>query len=80
MLAQIRPRYPILGGWRAEWEFHYDVPTTSALKVDPDDPSLHVLNITMSPPVVRMFSKKLVVEVLLPEVGMFSKKLCCCRR
>lgn len=31
------------------------------------DPSLHVLNITLSPPVVRTFSEKLYVEVLLPE-------------
>eukprot|EP00392_Amoebophrya_sp_AT5.2_P006384 g6396.t1 len=67
VLAQIRPRYPLLGGWKADWSFSYDVPTRSALKVDPLDPSLHVLNITLSPPVVRTFSEKLYVEVLLPE-------------
>ncbi|CAD7943772.1 unnamed protein product [Amoebophrya sp. A25] len=34
VLAQIRPRYPLLGGWNADWAFSYDVPTRSALKVD----------------------------------------------
>jgi len=67
VLAQIRPRYPVLGGWNADWEFSYDVPTRSALKVDPFDPTLHVLNITMSPPIVRTYAGKLSVEVLLPE-------------
>lgn len=67
VLAQIRPRFPVLGGWHADWEFSYDVPTRSALKVDPEDPTLHVLNVTLSPPIVRTFTRKMDVEVLLPE-------------
>ena len=42
--------------------------------MDPEDPSLHVLNITMSPPVVRVFSQKLHVSVALPE-GAFDIEL-----
>ncbi|CAD7931907.1 unnamed protein product [Amoebophrya sp. A120] len=67
VLAQLRPRYPLLGGWNADWSFSYDVPTRTALKVDPQDPTLHVLNVTLSPPIIRTFSEKLTVEILLPE-------------
>jgi len=74
VLAQIRPRYPILGGWHADWEFSYDVPTRSALKSDPFDPTFYVLNVTMSPPIVRTYTRKMTVEVLLPE-GAYDIKL-----
>lgn len=67
VLVQLHPRYPMLGGSNADWKLSYDVPTKTALKVDTDDPGLHVLNITMSPPVVRTFTSKLVAEVVLPE-------------
>lgn len=44
VLAQIRPRYPLLGGWKADWSFSYDVPTRSALKVQPSSSFIRILN------------------------------------
>ena len=62
--ARLQPRYPILGQWKTDFDLSYDVPTRTVLKQDVNDPSLHILNVTMSPPVIRTFTEKLYVEIV----------------
>ncbi|EER17831.1 Dolichyl-diphosphooligosaccharide--protein glycosyltransferase 67 kDa subunit precursor, putative [Perkinsus marinus ATCC 50983] len=59
-------RFPMLGGWKDEFEFSYALPSKTALKVSSSDSHQYVLNVAFNQPFVRVFAQEQVLEVVLP--------------
>ncbi|XP_010554543.1 PREDICTED: dolichyl-diphosphooligosaccharide--protein glycosyltransferase subunit 1B-like [Tarenaya hassleriana] len=62
---EIEPRYPLLGGWRANFDIGYRVPLEDFLFESPD--GRRYLNFTFGCPLVETVVDKLTVKVVLPE-------------
>ncbi|CEM02738.1 unnamed protein product [Vitrella brassicaformis CCMP3155] len=62
----LRPRYPILGGWNADWQLQYNVPSASVLFVNKTRPSQHVLNIPFSHPIKEVYAEEVITRIALP--------------
>eukprot|EP00922_Rhytidocystis_sp_ex-Travisia-forbesii_P013047 GHVS01019559.1.p1 GENE.GHVS01019559.1~~GHVS01019559.1.p1 ORF type:complete len:759 (+),score=127.65 GHVS01019559.1:214-2490(+) len=74
---KIEPRYPILGGWTADWQIQFNVPIRSMLSVQQKQQdvvdvvggssgSSHYLNVTFGSPFRGVFVDEMVTRVALP--------------
>mmetsp|Transcript_16444 Transcript_16444/g.33462 ORF Transcript_16444/g.33462 Transcript_16444/m.33462 type:complete len:582 (+) Transcript_16444:435-2180(+) len=62
----LEPRFPVLGGWNADWQLQYSVPTRLALFLSGADSAVHVMNATLGAPVGRLFAENVTTKVVLP--------------
>lgn len=66
-VMEIEPRYPMFGGWQADFNIGYNLPSQNYLSVSKDDPDVYVLNITFGSPFPTVDINELAVRVILPE-------------
>jgi oligosaccharyltransferase complex subunit alpha (ribophorin I) len=65
--VEIDPRFPMFGGWNADFMLGYNLPSQHYLSVDNTDASKFVLNISFGAPVASAAIDELTVRVILPE-------------
>jgi len=65
--VEIKPRYPILGGWTSDYELYYNMPLKGTLKSAQDDSSLYVLNVTFAHSFPSIYAQKMETRIVLPE-------------
>eukprot|EP00397_Hematodinium_sp_SG-2012_P023972 GEMP01024951.1.p1 GENE.GEMP01024951.1~~GEMP01024951.1.p1 ORF type:complete len:616 (+),score=130.34 GEMP01024951.1:193-1848(+) len=65
--VELKPRYPIVGGWKAHWELWYNLPLKNVLHRDADKPDHYVLNVSFAHPFAGMYAQKIETRVMLPE-------------
>jgi len=65
--VEIKPRYPILGGWGSDYELYYNMPLKGTLKAAEDDSSLYVLNVTFAHSFPSIYAQKIETRIVLPE-------------
>eukprot|EP00922_Rhytidocystis_sp_ex-Travisia-forbesii_P013049 GHVS01019561.1.p1 GENE.GHVS01019561.1~~GHVS01019561.1.p1 ORF type:complete len:684 (+),score=112.63 GHVS01019561.1:76-2127(+) len=64
---KVEPRYPLMGGWNADWQIQYNVPIRSVLGLDKDDGgNRHYLNVTFGSPFRGVFVDEMITRVALP--------------
>jgi len=64
---QITPRYPIFGGWRANWEISYNLPAKNYLSYAENDLSQFVLKQTFGFPIGGVLAEDYTLKVIIPE-------------
>jgi oligosaccharyltransferase complex subunit alpha (ribophorin I) len=62
---QLYPRFPILGGWKSNFNIGYNLPTKFYVSTDGKD--LHSLNLTYGLPYYDMVARNYTMRVVLPE-------------
>jgi oligosaccharyltransferase complex subunit alpha (ribophorin I) len=65
-LVQIRPRFPLLGGWKTEFDFSFNEPVSGRLWGDASSETRHMLRIPIGHSFPRLFAKEQEVEIVLP--------------
>ena len=60
----VEPRFPLLGGWRSNWNIGYNVPIRQLVKTNGE---LFVLNTTFGFPFKDIIAEELEVKIILPE-------------
>jgi len=63
--VSLEPRFPLLGGWRTEFQFQYELPHKFVSKVGADGKL--ELSLPLNHPFVGVFTDSLELEVMLPE-------------
>ncbi|RKO87987.1 Ribophorin I-domain-containing protein, partial [Blyttiomyces helicus] len=63
---ELRPRYPLYGGWRYTWQHGYDVPLEDFVKVDTKTGS-YVLTVPFIAGLPNVTAEKVVLTIVLPE-------------
>ena len=64
-VLELRPRYPLFGGWKYKWHQGYDVPLDFYLvKKSGND---YTVDISFTPPIQNLTIENLRVELVLPE-------------
>ncbi|KAF4730860.1 proteasome regulatory particle base subunit, partial [Perkinsus olseni] len=71
--VELAPRFPMLGGWKDEFEFSYDLPARTTLQVSSSDSNQYVLSVAFNQPFVRVFAQQQELEVVLPAGAMDIK-------
>ncbi|TPX54701.1 dolichyl-diphosphooligosaccharide---protein glycotransferase [Powellomyces hirtus] len=66
-VLNIRPRYPVYGGWKYTWHHGYNVPTTSFLKRNTEHPSQFAFRIPFIGGLPNVTITKAVVSIVFPE-------------
>lgn len=61
---EVQPRFPMLGGWKSNWNIGYNLPMKFFVKNRED---LYVLNTTFGFPFKEIIAEELVVKIILPE-------------
>lgn len=73
--AQLEPRYPVLGGWKADWLIDYRLPTSSVVATIPTPSSgdqrnsgftRHQVVIPLAPSVIEVFTENVTLSVVFP--------------
>eukprot|EP00919_Chromeraceae_sp_WS-2016_P001864 GHVR01004475.1.p1 GENE.GHVR01004475.1~~GHVR01004475.1.p1 ORF type:complete len:466 (-),score=92.46 GHVR01004475.1:182-1579(-) len=65
-MVVMSPRYYLLGGWKADVQLSYNVPTEAVLSRKSTDTSIHILNVTFTHPFHNLHTDELEVSVVLP--------------
>jgi oligosaccharyltransferase complex subunit alpha (ribophorin I) len=68
----IRPRFPIMGGWKSNYNIGYNLPTKFQVKSEKND--LYVLNLTFGLPYEDLVARNYSMKIVLPE-GAHSVKV-----
>jgi len=68
---ELTPRFPILGGWKANFNIGYNFPTKFAVAID--DRDRFVLNSSFGMPFSDMLAKNYTVSVALPEGAQIAE-------
>ncbi len=63
---EIRPRFPVLGGWQTKWEQGYKLLNQFYIKYDAHDPDLYVFNQTFGYAFKKIMAGKYKLSVMLP--------------
>eukprot|EP00922_Rhytidocystis_sp_ex-Travisia-forbesii_P013053 GHVS01019565.1.p1 GENE.GHVS01019565.1~~GHVS01019565.1.p1 ORF type:complete len:684 (+),score=122.73 GHVS01019565.1:35-2086(+) len=66
---KVEPRYPLMGGWKSDWQVQYSVPIRSVLGLEAGDGaarSRHYLNVTFGSPFRGVFVDEMITRVALP--------------
>jgi len=58
------PRFPILGGWKSNWNIGYNLPMKYFVK---SKDNLFMLNTTFGSPFKEIIAEELIVKIILPE-------------
>jgi oligosaccharyltransferase complex subunit alpha (ribophorin I) len=67
MIMDIEPRYPIMGGWSADFYIGYSVPLTDFLATDATDSARFILTAPFATPFPVAAIDEIEVRVILPE-------------
>jgi oligosaccharyltransferase complex subunit alpha (ribophorin I) len=65
-VLEIRPRYPLYGGWKTDFVIGYDVPAQELISIN-SQTSVHTLNVSFGIPFKEPVTNSLIVRVALPE-------------
>ena len=75
--VQVAPRFPLLGGWKSEFEFSYDLPSTSVL-FEENRRKIFLLTVPLSHGFPHLFANEQKVSVVLPagasDISVSTKK------
>ncbi|KAI8592252.1 Ribophorin I-domain-containing protein [Geranomyces variabilis] len=66
-LLNIRPRYPIYGGWKYTWHHGYNVPTNDFVKQDTKNHNQFVLRVPFIGGLPNVTISKAVLSIVFPE-------------
>jgi oligosaccharyltransferase complex subunit alpha (ribophorin I) len=61
----LNPRFPILGGWKSNFNIGYNLP--SKFHISNDGLEVYSLNVTFGLPYENLLAKNYTVRVVLPE-------------
>ncbi|CAG9311489.1 unnamed protein product [Blepharisma stoltei] len=61
---EVMPRFPMLGGWKSNWNIGYNLPMKYFVKNKGDQ---YMLNTTFGFPFKEIIAEELIVKVILPE-------------
>ena len=61
---EVQPRFPLLGGWKSNWNIGYNVPIRQLVKTNGHQ---YVLNTTFGFPFKDIIAEELEVKIILPE-------------
>ena len=64
-LLQLKPRYPLFGGWKYKWHHGYDVSLSSFMKREAGNK--HVLRLPFTGALKNITVEKMIFELVLPE-------------
>jgi oligosaccharyltransferase complex subunit alpha (ribophorin I) len=67
VFVELRPRYPLFGGWKADLEFGYSLPAAAVLSRNTANPNEIVLDIPFGSPFPSVCVDDVDVRVILPE-------------
>ena len=62
---ELTPRFPILGGWKSNYDIGYNLPTKFHVKTN--NKGNYKLNLTFGMPYKNMLSRNYTVKIILPE-------------
>ena len=63
-LLELRPRFPLYGGWKTSWFHGYTIPNYPVLQKKSDE---YTFEMSMSPSIKNIFTERAFLEVILPE-------------
>ena len=64
VMVSLEPRFPLLGGWKTDFQFQYDMPLKYLVK---DDSESVELQLPLNHPFSGVFTDSMEIELLLPE-------------
>lgn len=70
---EIRPRFPIYGGWKYKWFHGYDLPLADFVKRDAS--GRYIFKINFWEPINDMTIEKATIKIALPEGAMYVLSL-----
>ncbi len=74
-ILEIRPRYPLYGGWKTDFIIGYDVPSSELISIDSIS-RVHTLNISFNIPFKDPVTDLLITIIALPEGAHDVKVIC----
>lgn len=74
-VLEMRPRYPLYGGWKTDFKIGYDVASSDLISVDKQS-HVHSLNISFGIPFKEPVTDHLITRIALPE-GAHDVKVVC---
>lgn len=66
-ILELRPRYPLYGGWRTTWFHGYTLPQIPFLSPVQGSADKHILKMSITPTVKGLLLEKATLKVILPE-------------
>ena len=64
---ELTPRFPILGGWKSNYDIGYNLPTKFHVKTN--NHGNYMVNLTFGMPYKKMLARNYTVKVILPETA-----------
>ena len=64
---ELTPRFPILGGWKSNYDIGYNLPTKFHVKTN--NQGNYMVNLTFGMPYKNMLAKNYTVKIILPETA-----------
>ena len=74
-VLEMRPRYPLYGGWKTDFIIGYDVPSAELISIDPIS-RVHTLNVSFGIPFKDPVTDLLITRIALPEGAHDVKVIC----
>ena len=74
-ILEMRPRYPLYGGWKTDFIIGYDVPSSELISIDPIS-RVHTLNVSFGIPFKDPVTDLLITRIALPEGAHDVKVIC----
>jgi len=74
-VLEMRPRYPLYGGWKTDFKIGYDVASSELISVDPIT-RVHSLNVSFGIPFKEPVTDELITVIALPEGAHDVKVIC----
>ena len=74
-VLEMRPRYPLYGGWKTDFVIGYDVPSSELISIDRTS-RVHTLNVSFGIPFKEPVTDLLITRIALPEGAHDVKVIC----
>merc|ERR1712176_1723029 len=74
-VLEMRPRYPLYGGWKTDFLIGYDVPSADLISIDRIS-RVHTLNVSFAIPFKEPVADLLITRIALPEGAHDVKVIC----
>merc|ERR1712176_1211062 len=74
-VLEMRPRYPLYGGWKTDFVIVYDVPSAELISIDRIS-RVHTLNVSFGIPFKEPVTDLLITRIALPEGAHDVKVIC----
>jgi Ribophorin I len=69
--VDLTPRFPLIGGWKTEFDFSYQLPIPKILTESAD--GSYRATFSFNHPLVKLYSESVEVDVLLPEGAVYKR-------